>query len=50
MQNGIGLGMHFVYNLITQRLQGRIAVEGDTDSGACFRIEVPNHQEVKVMK
>ena len=49
MQNGIGLGMHLVYNLITQRLGGRIAVESHPDAGVCFRIEVPNRDNVKVI-
>lgn len=43
MQNGIGLGMHLVYNLITQRLGGSITVQSSPNGGVCFRIEVPNH-------
>ena len=49
MQSGIGLGMHLVYNLITQRLGGRIAVESPSDAGVCFRIEIPNRDDVKVL-
>lgn len=41
MQSGMGLGMHLVYNLITQRMGGSISVDPQADSGACFLIEVP---------
>ena len=47
MQSGIGLGMHLVYNLITQRLGGNITVESVHEPGACFRIEIPQ-QEIRV--
>ena len=50
MQNGIGLGMHLVYNLITQRLGGRIVVEGGPGAGVCFHIEVPNHDGPREMQ
>jgi len=49
MQHGIGLGMHLVYNLITQRLEGRITVESSPGAGVCFRIEVPNHDGLREM-
>jgi signal transduction histidine kinase len=41
MQGGMGLGMHLVYNLITQRMGGSISVDPQVCSGACFLIEVP---------
>ncbi len=41
MQSGIGLGMHLVYNLITQRLGGSITVQSSPCGGVRFRIEVP---------
>ena len=47
MQSGIGLGMHLVYNLITQRLGGNIAVQSTDAPGACFRIEIPQ-SEIRV--
>jgi signal transduction histidine kinase len=50
MQNGIGLGMHLVYNLITQRLGGSIEVDSTPGLGVCFRIEVPNHDDLREMK
>ncbi len=50
MQNGIGLGMHLVYNLITQRLGGRIEVDGSDGAGVCFRVEVPNHVDQRELK
>jgi len=41
--------MHLVYNLITQRLGGRITVESSPGAGVCFRIEVPNHDGLREM-
>jgi signal transduction histidine kinase len=41
MQNGMGLGMHLVYNLITHRFGGSIACTSEPDKGAQFHIEVP---------
>ena len=41
MQNGMGLGMHLVYNLITHRFGGHIACASEPDKGAQFHIEVP---------
>ncbi|MAD45871.1 MAG: hypothetical protein CMI02_06930 [Oceanospirillaceae bacterium] len=37
---GTGLGMHLVYNIIHQRLNGDIQIE-DTDEGAAFRMTIP---------
>ncbi len=36
-----GLGMHIVYNLVTGRLQGRIAVESREGEGTVIRVEFP---------
>ena len=41
MQNGMGLGMHLVYNLVTHRFGGSIACVSEPDKGAQFHIEVP---------
>ncbi len=41
MQAGMGLGMHLVYNLITQRMGGSISVDPQVCVGACFLIDVP---------
>ena len=41
MQNGMGLGMHLVYNLVTHRFGGRIACVSEPGKGAQFHIEVP---------
>ena len=41
LQNGMGLGMHLVYNLVTQRLQGTIACNSPVERGALFHIEIP---------
>jgi len=36
-----GLGLHIVYNLVTNKLQGRIDVESRPGAGTAFRIEMP---------
>jgi len=41
MQSGMGLGMHLVYNLITQRMGGTISVDMRCSSGVRFLLEVP---------
>lgn len=40
-QKGIGLGMHLVFNLITQRLRGSISCDSAPGEGVRFTIEVP---------
>jgi signal transduction histidine kinase len=45
MQGGMGLGMHLVYNLLTQRMGGSISVGPNIYAGACFLIEVPTQAE-----
>lgn len=39
-QGGTGLGMHLVYSIVHQRLQGRIDII-DSAQGAAFRLELP---------
>jgi signal transduction histidine kinase len=41
LQNGMGLGMHLVYNLVTQRMGGTITCPEPIANGAIFQIEVP---------
>jgi signal transduction histidine kinase len=38
---GTGLGLHIIYNLVTQRLGGRLAMESAPDRGTIFRITIP---------
>ena len=38
---GTGLGMHIVYNLVTQKLNGTIECESEVDKGTSFKIEIP---------
>ena len=40
-QGGSGLGMHLVYNLVTQALNGSITVESKTGEGVKFDIIFP---------
>ncbi len=41
-QGGSGLGMHIVFNLVTQKLKGFISVESSPGTGTRFSIEVPD--------
>jgi signal transduction histidine kinase len=38
---GTGLGLHLVFNLVTQRLGGRIDVESRVGEGTCFTVRFP---------
>ena len=52
-QGGTGLGMHIVYNLITQKLDGRIVAQSHPGKGTKFKISLPNFhiaKEKKVLK
>ncbi len=40
-QGGMGLGMHIVYNLVTQTLKGRIDCKSSPGNGVEFTIKVP---------
>jgi two-component system, NtrC family, sensor kinase len=40
-QGGTGLGLHIVYNLVTQKLKGSIQVQSQPDKGVLFRIVFP---------
>ena len=40
-RGGTGLGLHIIYNLITQSLGGRIAMESAPGRGTTFRITIP---------
>lgn len=40
-QGGSGLGTYILYNIVTQALQGQIALLDDTPTGVHFRIELP---------
>lgn len=40
-QGGTGLGMHIVYNLVTQKLEGSIRVASEPGEGLRFEIEFP---------
>ena len=38
---GSGLGLNIVYNLVTQKLQGRITCKSELDKGTTFTIAIP---------
>ena len=40
-QGGSGLGMHVVYNLVTQLLKGQIHVDSSPGAGTTFDIVLP---------
>ena len=40
-QGGTGLGLHIIYNLVTQKLNGTILCESQVDKGTRFMIEFP---------
>ncbi len=40
-QGGSGLGLHIVYNLVTQRLKGRIECKSTEGEGTTFVIQIP---------
>lgn len=41
--SGSGLGMHIVYNIVTQRLGGTITCHSIVDNGVTFTINIPRH-------
>lgn len=44
-EGGSGLGLHLVYNLVTQALGGNITVESELGNGATFNISFPVNSE-----
>ncbi len=40
-EGGTGLGLHIVYNIITQKLRGNISVETTPEEGLSFHMEFP---------
>ena len=38
---GSGLGMHIVYNLVTQTLKGKITAQSEPGKGSQFLIDIP---------
>jgi len=40
-RGGTGLGLHIVYNLVTQRLGGSLRLESQPGRGTVFRIRLP---------
>ena len=38
---GSGLGLHIIYNIVTQRLNGNISVESAVDKGTTFTVSFP---------
>lgn len=40
-QGGTGLGLHIVFNLITQKLGGKVTVDSSPGTGTCFTLLLP---------
>jgi signal transduction histidine kinase len=40
---GTGLGLHVIFNIVTQSLGGRLVVDSAPGRGATFRIRIPRH-------
>jgi len=47
-QGGSGLGMHIVYNLVTQTLGGQIDCSSTAGEGAAFHIDIPNEENPSI--
>ncbi|MEH1804253.1 trifunctional serine/threonine-protein kinase/ATP-binding protein/sensor histidine kinase [Nostoc sp.] len=45
-RGGTGLGLHIVYNLVTQKLQGRINVQSEVGKGTLFIVTLPLESQV----
>ncbi|MBF0448560.1 MAG: PAS domain S-box protein [Magnetococcales bacterium] len=43
---GTGLGMHIIFNLVTQTLKGRIKCDSELSLGTCFTITVPIEKQI----
>jgi two-component system, NtrC family, sensor kinase len=41
-RGGTGLGLHITYNLVTQKLQGKITLQSEVGKGTQFTIELPD--------
>ena len=44
-EGGSGLGLHIIYNLVTQQLDGTIRCESEVSVGTKFIIELPMHMD-----
>jgi len=40
---GTGLGLHIIFNIVTQSLGGRLALDSAPGRGTTFRIRIPRH-------
>ncbi len=47
-KGGSGLGMHIVYNLVNQKLNGSITCTSHLDQGTIFNINIPARETIKL--
>jgi signal transduction histidine kinase len=40
---GTGLGLHIIFNIVTQSLNGRLTMESAPGRGTTFHITIPRH-------
>ncbi len=49
-RGGSGLGLHIVYNLVTQQLQGTIVCDSQLEGGTRFLIRIPLSGETSAVR
>jgi signal transduction histidine kinase len=45
---GTGLGLHIVYNLVTQKLNGSITCSSEKEKGVSFRMKIPASNNISI--
>lgn len=48
-EGGTGLGMYITYNIVTQKLAGRIEVDSTVGQGTCFNLTLPTKIDINAI-